>query len=86
MNDFPSSVGFYQEPRGAENESVHSDVDGVIDGISDANGIVTHAPKEGFRLGYFDVACLVINRMIGELAYCRARKQMRWAKETRIGL
>ena len=30
------------------------------------NAIVTDAPKERFRLGYFDVACLVINRIIGK--------------------
>ncbi|GKT75137.1 high-affinity methionine permease [Colletotrichum tofieldiae] len=64
MNDFPSSAGFYQEPRGAGDASIHSDIDSVIGGIG--NGIVTHAPKEGFRLGYFDVSCLVINRMIGK--------------------
>ncbi|KAM7202920.1 Amino acid permease domain containing protein [Naviculisporaceae sp. PSN 640] len=29
------------------------------------NAIVTDAPAPQFRLGYFDVACLVINRMIG---------------------
>lgn len=30
------------------------------------NKIVTHAPKERFRLGYFDVICLIVNRMIGK--------------------
>ena len=28
--------------------------------------IYTSAPKEAFKLGYFDVMCLVLNRMIGE--------------------
>lgn len=28
--------------------------------------VVFYAPKERFRLGYFDVMCLVINRTIGE--------------------
>ncbi|KXH52483.1 high-affinity methionine permease [Colletotrichum simmondsii] len=77
MNDFPSSIGFYQEPRGAEEASVHSDIDDVIDPISDGNGIVTHAPKEGFRLGYFDVACLVINRMIGTGIFMSPQRVMR---------
>ncbi|TIC89436.1 High-affinity methionine permease [Colletotrichum higginsianum] len=41
---------------------------------NNGNNIVTYAPKEGFRLGYFDVSCLVINRMIvrrsgGDLVY-----------------
>lgn len=30
------------------------------------NQIVTNAPTERFRLGYFDVMCLVVNFMIGE--------------------
>jgi hypothetical protein len=30
--------------------------------------IVTFAPKEAFKLGFLDVMCLVINRMIGEFA------------------
>lgn len=29
------------------------------------DAIVFDAPSEGFRLGYIDVACLVLNRMIG---------------------
>ncbi|PGH13061.1 hypothetical protein AJ79_03898 [Helicocarpus griseus UAMH5409] len=32
---------------------------------NDPNAIVTNAPEESFRLGRFDVGCLVINRMIG---------------------
>ncbi|KAK1676643.1 high-affinity methionine permease [Colletotrichum godetiae] len=80
MNDFPSSVGFYQEPRSAEEASVHSDIDEVIDTISDGNGIVTHAPKEGFRLGYFDVACLVINRMIGTGIFMSPQRVMKGTK------
>jgi len=28
--------------------------------------IYTSAPKEAFKLGYFDVMCLVLNRMIGK--------------------
>jgi len=40
-------------------------VDRIITETSDENRIVTDAPTERFRLNYFDVACLVINRMIG---------------------
>ncbi|EEH39241.1 hypothetical protein PAAG_01703 [Paracoccidioides lutzii Pb01] len=32
---------------------------------NDPNAIVTNAPEEPFRLGRFDVGCLVVNRMIG---------------------
>jgi len=75
MNDFPSSAGFYRdEPRGIEDSSTHSDIDSVIGGIG--NGIVTHAPKEGFRLGYFDVSCLVINRMIGTGIFMSPKRVM----------
>jgi hypothetical protein len=34
----------------------------------DPTRIVTEAPAEHFRLGYVSVACLVINRIIGELS------------------
>lgn len=66
MNDFPSSTGIFQEPRNADDNSSNSDAGIVLANIDqNGKGIVTHAPKEGFRLGYFDVSCLVINRMIG---------------------
>ncbi|OBR02146.1 High-affinity methionine permease [Colletotrichum higginsianum IMI 349063] len=68
MNDSPTLAGFDQEPHATDNDSVHTnDVIGVLGPLddNDGNNIVTHAPKEGFRLGYFDVSCLVINRMIG---------------------
>ncbi|KAF9869677.1 high affinity methionine permease [Colletotrichum karsti] len=65
MNDFPSSTGIFQEPRNADDNSSNSDAGIVLANIDqNGKGIVTHAPKEGFRLGYFDVSCLVINRMI----------------------
>ncbi|TQN73470.1 High-affinity methionine permease, partial [Colletotrichum shisoi] len=84
MNDFPNSAGFYQEPRAADDASAHSDIDVVIDGIG--NGIVTHAPKEGFRLGYFDVSCLVINRMIGTGIFMSPQRVMRGTKSVGASL
>lgn len=67
MDDFPSSAGIRQEPaRDREAHSIDSDRADLYD-ESNGNGIVTYAPKERFRLGYFTVCCLVINRMIGEL-------------------
>ncbi|KAJ3954777.1 hypothetical protein N0V92_008703 [Colletotrichum tropicale] len=67
MNDFQTSEGIFQEPCHIDDNSSEDDAAGVITGITggDGQGIVTHAPKEGFRLGYLDVCCLVINRMIG---------------------
>ncbi|KAI8159079.1 High-affinity methionine permease [Colletotrichum sp. SAR 10_70] len=72
MNDFQSSEGIFQEPRHIDDNSSEDDAAGVITGITggDGQGIVTHAPKEGFRLGYLDVCCLVINRMIAGVVYC----------------
>ena len=34
--------------------------------VGNPNEIVTQAPAEQFRLGYLDVICLVLNRVIGE--------------------
>jgi len=69
MNDFryssPQQGGLPPPPRhDGDNSSVasSSSEDSVL---SNGDGIVTYAPKESFRLGYFDVCCLVINRMIG---------------------
>ncbi|CRK38673.1 hypothetical protein BN1708_007854 [Verticillium longisporum] len=65
MDDFPSSAGIRQEPaRDRDAHSIDSDRADLYD-ESNGNGIVTYAPKERFRLGYFTVCCLVINRMIG---------------------
>ena len=37
-----------------------------LDGVEDPDEIVTDAPAEQFRLGYLDVVCLILNRVIGE--------------------
>lgn len=72
MNDFISSAEHHQHGRrrgsdGADEDSI-PDSDFLFgDNQPEGNGIVTYAPKERFRLGYFDVCCLVINRMIGRL-------------------
>jgi hypothetical protein len=47
----------------------NSDKDHLREGDED-NRILTHAPEERFRLGYLDVMCLVINRMIGSYYDC----------------
>lgn len=45
-----------------------SDRDSIFRDDNDNPGeIYTSAPKEAFKLGYFDVMCLVLNRMIGRL-------------------
>ncbi|KAF4811219.1 High-affinity methionine permease [Colletotrichum tropicale] len=79
MNDFQSSEGIFQEPRHIDDNSSEDDAAGVITGITggDGQGIVTHAPKEGFRLGYLDVCCLVINRMIGTGIFMSPKRVMK---------
>jgi len=47
-------------------------LDEIIEDTTDPNRIVTKAPAEHFRLGLLDVACLVINRMIGRSTYSKA--------------
>lgn len=47
-------------------QSIDSDRLNIYDRNDNPNQIVTNAPKERFRLGYFDVMCLVVNFMIGE--------------------
>ena len=39
-----------------------------LEEVVNPNEIVTDAPAEQFRLGYLDVICLVLNRVIGEFA------------------
>lgn len=64
MNDFPTYPQNSAEEPGPDDESAESVREEFFS--DNPNEIVTYAPKERFRLGYFDVACLVINRMIGE--------------------
>lgn len=66
MNDFPEHMRGFQREVAADNRSLDSDRDGIFAADENPNQIVTFAPKERFRLGYFDVMCLVMNRMIGE--------------------
>lgn len=38
----------------------------LLQDTENSDAIVTDAPGERYRLGFVDVACLIINRMIGE--------------------
>lgn len=65
MDDFPTSVsGFHSAPPARDDVSMSTE--GDLPPPENPHEIVTVAPKERFRLGYFDVMCLVINRMIGK--------------------
>lgn len=65
----PSSPNVLVEPQqplqpAEDNSSIDSDRQ-VLVNVPPGDSIVYDAPSEGFRLGYIDVACLVLNRMIG---------------------
>lgn len=56
--------------HGREDEATELRPDILIDDLdatTDPNRILTRIPKEPFRLSYVDVACFIINRMIGML-------------------
>jgi hypothetical protein len=51
-----------------------------------SNTIISSAPKERFRLGYFSVMCLVINRMIGTGIFNTPSTSMRGTQSIGISL
>lgn len=55
----------HQQPQAPDARSIDSDRQNVFDDNDNPGRIVTRAPRERFRLGYFDVMCLVVNFMIG---------------------
>lgn len=69
MNTLPSDLS---RARGYDDShdgnSFDTTRDRVVGESDNPTRIVYHAPKERFRLGYFDVVCLVINRTIGMAA------------------
>jgi amino acid transporter len=79
MNDFEHYLRNASGPEAqpVDNESVDSAREDLYQDDGNPNQIVTFAPKERFRLGYFDVACLVINRMIGTGIFNSPQRVMR---------
>jgi hypothetical protein len=67
MNDFAAYQEHSREPPRREEPEWDSDRSVIFRETDNPNGIFTSAPKEAFKLGYFDVMCLVLNRMIGKL-------------------
>ncbi|KAF7561456.1 hypothetical protein G7046_g2689 [Stylonectria norvegica] len=87
MADFPPSMGGYRsEPRGGDNASIDSDQQDIYADSGNSNQIVTFAPKERFRLGYFDVTCLVLNRMIGTGIFNSPQRVMQGTHSTGASL
>lgn len=68
MNDFAAYQEHSREPPRREEPEWDSDRSVIFRETDNPNGIFTSAPKEAFKLGYFDVMCLVLNRMIGEFS------------------
>lgn len=65
----------HQQPQAPDARSIDSDRQNVFDDNDNPGRIVTRAPRERFRLGYFDVMCLVVNFMIG--MFVQRQKQSR---------
>jgi hypothetical protein len=66
MNDFEAYQERHTEPQRREAPDWDSDRSVIFRETDNPNGIFTSAPKEAFKLGYFDVMCLLLNRMIGK--------------------
>jgi hypothetical protein len=74
MEDFPAGMlGHGHNVQADDAQSIDSDRMNIYASNDNPSQIVTHAPKERFRLGYFDVLCLVVNFMIGEYKSCICR-------------
>ncbi|KAK7416811.1 hypothetical protein QQX98_005004 [Neonectria punicea] len=85
MDDFPTSVsGFHTAPPARDDVSMSSE--GELEPPENPNEIVTVAPKERFRLGYFDVMCLVMNRMIGTGIFNSPQRVMQGTHSTGASL
>ncbi|KFA80227.1 hypothetical protein S40288_07930 [Stachybotrys chartarum IBT 40288] len=86
MDDFPPSMGGCRpEPQIADDESIDTDRQEIWD-VDNPNQIVTFAPKESFRLGFFDVTCLVLNRTIGTGIFNSPQRVMRGTHSTGASL
>lgn len=79
MDDFPVyASGGHAGGHGLGHRREHdsdSDIqqfrEDLVRDLEKPSQIVMFAPEERFRLGYLDVMCLVMNRMIGELVVGR---------------
>jgi hypothetical protein len=67
MDDFAAyrNQSRQAEPPQHDIRAADSDLDSIFEDDNPGR-VYTSAPKEAFKLGYFDVMCLVLNRMIGK--------------------
>lgn len=68
-NSYQATDSRTNAPTGDDNSSINDAVFGILP-ENIPNTIITRAPEERFRLGYWSVIGLVVNRVIGSsLAY-----------------
>ena len=61
-----TTMNTYADPAPQE-RTIEGDLFNELrDEVVNPDEIVTEAPAQQFRLGYLDVVCLVLNRVIGE--------------------
>lgn len=78
---FDTSAYLAQHQHQHRQEDDASSIDTLQRGLRERppptdNGISTEAPDERFRLGYVDVVCLILNRMIGSGIFNTPQKVM----------
>ncbi|ENH63944.1 High-affinity methionine permease [Fusarium oxysporum f. sp. cubense race 1] len=86
MNDFAAYQEHSREPPRREEPEWDSDRSVIFRETDNPNGIFTSAPKEAFKLGYFDVMCLVLNRMIGTGIFNSPQRVMEGTRSTGASL
>ncbi|KAM0232655.1 hypothetical protein ACHAP5_010662 [Fusarium lateritium] len=86
MNDFEAYQERHTEPQRREVRDWDSDRSVIFRETDNPNGIFTSAPKEAFKLGYFDVMCLVLNRMIGTGIFNSPQRVMEGTRSTGASL
>ncbi|KAM0344089.1 hypothetical protein ACHAPU_007810 [Fusarium lateritium] len=86
MNDFEAYQERHNEPQRREAPDWDSDRSVIFRESDNPNRIFTSAPKEAFKLGYFDVMCLVLNRMIGTGIFNSPQRVMEGTRSTGASL
>ncbi|WXC63072.1 hypothetical protein SNK03_008888 [Fusarium graminearum] len=83
MDDFAAyrNQSRQAEPPQRDARAGDSDFDSLFEDDNPGQ-IYTSAPKEAFKLGYFDVMCLVLNRMIGTGIFNSPQRVMQGTRST----
>ncbi|KAF4972145.1 hypothetical protein FSARC_1220 [Fusarium sarcochroum] len=87
MDDFTAHQNHHHTEAPQRNVPAwDSDQEEIFGDPDNPNEIVTSAPKEAFKLGYFDVMCLVMNRMIGTGIFNSPQRVMEGTRSTGASL